>query len=242
MNKKVLIVHGWMHSHEVYTRLYRDLRDYGYKSDIFVMHGLDDRDLVYSCDRLIDYYSAGIRHKVDSGEYDAVIAHDMGAALVLNAIADGMKDCNILLVAPVVNASFGKRLLKPLTHFIPMLLDRIEDADDSRLIKIFSYPTIGKYWYFAQIDKAVEKCNNKMAKIALKELMANNVPYTTTYNSIHLLDCTKDKIMTPTQKIKLVQRLGDSLVEYRQIETGHSPMLTDYEVFFDEVKHFLKIE
>lgn len=241
--KRALIVHGWLHSYEVYTRLIRDLRDLEYMPTVFTMHGLDDFDVVYPNERLIDYYSNQIKHMVNFEEYDLVIAHSMGAAIVLNAIERGMRDCKVIFIAPFVRGTLTQRLFMPvkLTTSVLSAIDRLPNKLKAYTIKFVSKPTIGKREYYQQIEKAIDKCNPRMAGRLLKELLWNNIPYVTTFRKIYMIECKKDKLMSTTQKLKLIEHLGDSLVKYDIIDTGHSPMLTNYDEFFNKIKEIISL-
>lgn len=243
MDKKVLIIHSLFSSKEAYQRLCRDLKDYGCKADLFTMYGLDNEDDVYPFNTLIEYYSSHVIHAVEKEHYDYIIAHGTGAVIALSAIAHGLRDIPIMLVAPVTGIPFRKRLMLP-HMFIPWLFRLIlKTSGRARifLIKAVSRPVIGRFEYYRQIERFIEKSSGRMVNRMLSEVAKFKVPYTHTYRSICLVECTNDKIMKDSQTLKLVERLGDSLVRYSILESGHSPMLTNYEEFFNKVKILLDL-
>lgn len=239
MTKNVLIVHGWLHSDEVFVRMRRDLKDLGCYVEMLTLHGIDTIDSVYTTGRLIEYYSSKVINKINSGEFDVIIAHGEGAAIVLNAIENGMANCTVVLIAPMgINNLFSK-LSIPKVWLLPTkirIIRKLPNKIKRLCIKIIGHKYTGSYAYFRQIEKALDKCDPAMVRMFLMELLKGDIPYVHTFRKIYLIECRFEKLVSLTNQVKYIERLGDSIVGYQMIDSWHSPMLTDH----DELMHVLK--
>lgn len=118
MDKKILIVHGWMHSADMYKKLKEDLEKKGlYKVKLYELPGFGNTP-VEKNHKLLDYYTKKMEKELVEGCYDYVIGHSMGGNILLKALAGKSLATKLVLLSPEYG---GIALLKPLVIFAPIM-------------------------------------------------------------------------------------------------------------------------
>ena len=118
MDKKILIVHGWMHSADLYKKLKEDLEKKGsYKVKLYEFPGFGNTPAERG-HKLLDYYTKKIEKELVEGCYDYAIGHSMGGNILLKALAGKELNTKLVLLSPEYG---GIALLKPLVIFMPIM-------------------------------------------------------------------------------------------------------------------------
>lgn len=242
MKKKILVVHGWMHSARRYEALKEELEaNSSCEVILYEFPGFGETPARY-CFKIMKHYEEEFRHYIRNKNFDCIIAHSMGGNIVLRVLQSA--DChakNIILMNPEYT---GITFLKPFLAFFPfiwlgMFLMRLPGKLSCFLIKIISLLTI-KHW--SCIDEIIvadaKRADPWTATVLMFELaydrwrFTGNVPEE---QKIHLLISKEDRIIS-SKRMKLLKK---DLPECRMIwfeGIGHTIVLEDFAKLVREVK------
>lgn len=174
MGKRILIVHGWMHSADLYKKLKTDLEKNGSCIvKLYEIPGFGDKPAKRK-HKLIDYYTKSMEKELAGGSYDYAIGHSMGGTILLRAMAGKEMDTKLILLSPEYG---GITVLKPLTLFVPLMppiLYLFKKANNSAVnffIKCMALFTINRWEKIDdQIVADTKKADPMVAAHAMIEL------------------------------------------------------------------------
>lgn len=116
--KKVLIIHGWMHSAERYYELKKDIQcKTDYEVDLYEFPGFGSTSPKYE-KNILSSYVTDLKDYLQNNEYNVIIAHSMGGNAVLKALESEKNGTKLILLSPEY---YGIPLLRPLIIFKPLL-------------------------------------------------------------------------------------------------------------------------
>lgn len=172
--KKILIIHGWMHSSDRYIMLKSDMEKLlECKVDLYEIPGFGKtKPTCYL--NLLHHYSSLVRDVVVENQYDYVIGHSMGGNILLRVMDMVNTKAKLILLSPEY---MGISYLKPLTVFCPVMplglfiLQKIDCRLTTFIMKLVALLTVNKW---KQIDDRIIKdsrrANALIATVAMFEL------------------------------------------------------------------------
>lgn len=83
-NKKILIIHGWLHSAERYFELSKKLSKFS-DVDIYEFEGFGETKFKFKTLNILEYYVEKLKKFLKGKEYDIVIAHSMGGGYTIKS-------------------------------------------------------------------------------------------------------------------------------------------------------------
>ena len=233
--KKILIIHGWMHSSDRYIMLKRDMEKLlECTVDLYEIPGFGKtKPICYS--NLLHYYSLHVRDVIAENEYDYVIGHSMGGNILLRALDMIDTKANLILLSPEY---MGISYLKPLTIFCPimplglLILQKIECKFTTFIMKLIALLTVNKW---QQIDDRIIKdsrrANALIATVAMFELAWDSWRITSDLwkeRKVNLLVGQNDRIIL-AKKMQLL-RHDLCCCELHQITgIGHTAVVEAYD-------------
>ncbi len=147
MSKKILILHGWLHSAERYLQLKNDLEGQGHTVDTFEFPGFGDTECEYKS-HIFMHYVLSVRKLIRENDYDHIIAHSMGANILLKAAENQDFKANLILLSPACYGIDHLRSFSFLIRFLPRILRNLKRLDNGisvSLIKAVSLLTVNKW-------------------------------------------------------------------------------------------------
>lgn len=178
LSKKILIVHGWMHSADLYKKLKADLeKNSSYEVNLYEFPGFGNTPAEKKC-KLLDYYTKKMKKELAEGGYDYAIGHSMGANILLKAMAGTRTDTKLILLSPEYG---GITLLKPLVIFMPItplvlyFFKKVPCSVTTFLIKCMALFTINSWDKIdTQIVTDTRKADPIVAACSMTELAWDN--------------------------------------------------------------------
>ena len=172
MRKKILIVHGWMHSADLYHKLKTDLEKSGlYTVKLYEIPGFGNAS-AEKRRKLLLFYTKKMERELVRESYDYAIGHSMGGTVLLRAMAGKRFSVRLVLLSPEYG---GIALLKPLTIFLPLMplvlyiFKKVYCAITIFLIKCMALFTINRW---DQIDDQIVTDTRKAVPIVATRAMA----------------------------------------------------------------------
>ncbi len=116
--KRILVVHGWMHSAARYRRLKRDLESSGlFRVKLYEFPGFGHTPARYKR-KILERFVEDMRGYLREHSFDIILAHSMGGNVVLKAaLREGRRE-KLLLLSPVYG---GIGFLRPIACFWPVI-------------------------------------------------------------------------------------------------------------------------
>lgn len=235
MSKKILIVHGWMHSADLYRKLKEDLENKGlYKVKLYEFPGFGDTP-AGQYHHLMDYYTKLMEKELLENHYDYVIGHSMGGNILLRAMKNKKSNAKLILLSPEYN---GITLLKPLMILAPImpwmlyLFKKWSNPITIFLIKCMALFTINSW---EKIDDQIVMDTRRAAPIvatcAMVELAWDNWRISKDEwkcGGVELILGEKDRIITQGKMKRLRDDIGDCHI-YMIRDIGHTAVLEAYD-------------
>jgi len=246
--KKILIVHGWMHSAARYERLKKDLEDAGdYEVLLYEFPGFGDTKAVYKR-KIMAGYVKDMRKYLSYNDVDIIIAHSLGGNIALKSLYQkefkGFKG-KLILLSPEY---LGIPLLKPFIVFAPivylgLLLSKIPGKVTEIFIKLLALFTVNK-WEDID-DRIVDDARRADAFVASK-LMFNlaydrwSIPCDYELEeAVVLCIGENDRIIRGSHMEKLKSDLKKCTIKcFNGI--GHTAVLENYDMLFNTILNELK--
>lgn len=144
---RLLVVHGWMHSAARYKRLKKDLEGFGlYRVEFYEFPGFGHTPARYKR-RILERFVKDMRQYLREHSFDMILAHSMGANVVLKAWMKGERKEKLMLLSPVYG---GIGFLRPIAWFWPVIawgirLLQVPCRGTGFLIRIFSLLTVNRW-------------------------------------------------------------------------------------------------
>ena len=241
--KKILILHGWMHSGQRYYQLKNKLEN-EYKDEVsitlFEFPGFGDTKMLNLCKNILDYYVSILLIELKRTRFDYVIAHSMGGNVLLKALQKEKIDTIPILLSPAYR---GIDVLKPFSCFsavMPFFLNvmrKHKNAVTIFCIKCTALLTINKW---SNIDELIVedsfRADPVVAARLMKELIwddwkIENIPLKCAF----LIRGENDRIITKKKTKYLMQDLPSiKLIELEGI--GHTAVTENFEELLSIIK------
>lgn len=155
---KVLFIHGWLHTTDVYGEISSELNRLGFHCHSLIFDGLDNKSENGSVEQYIEVLCAKLR----SNGYDAVVAHSMGCLILLECL-EYVKDTPVILCNPVYeNIRMWVKLFKPIVIAMLKVKDTLLPIipGSKLLVKLLSLVTCNEYSCIdASVTEGVYKSN-----------------------------------------------------------------------------------
>jgi pimeloyl-ACP methyl ester carboxylesterase len=233
---KVLIIHGWMHSSNLYETLAVDLSNHFCVTliDLPGFGSLSNFDFgkKVTINSLADWLSDYILNN----KFDMIFAHSLGGTIILRLVEKygdqvGQK---IILCNP---AYHGIDFLKPfvvnkaLVKYLLAIQMILPDSISKFVIKLAALLTVNKYRRINDIIvNDARACNIDIASTLLREICFDSWRFTnfSEYTKrILLLISQKDRIISLAKMKMLRNDLDCRIISLPNI--GHTPVVEDYE-------------
>lgn len=238
MSKRILIVHGWMHSADLYKKLKRDLERKGtYKVKLYEIPGFGNTPAEKRV-RLIKFYTKKMEKELIRGSYDYVIGHSMGGTILLRAMVGKKLDTKLILLSPEYG---GITILKPLMLFLPIVtlmlyvIKNVYCITTIFLVKCMALFTINHWEKIdAQIVTDTRKAVPLVAAHAMMELAWDNWQLKKDEwksGKVELILGEKDRIIKRKKMKRLCSDIGNCHV-YVIRGIGHTAVLEAYDRLF----------
>lgn len=233
---KILIIHGWMHSSKIYSRLKHDLEKNG-KHDVFLyeLAGFGNRPAKYKTN-IIRSYSNELEQFLLQNKTDLIIAHSLGGRVSLEATEN--ISVHRILLSPEYKGIKLLKFIMPLTSIGVWILKLLKNKNiiTTFILKLFSLFTINSWSAITDdvIDSA-RQADQEVAIELIKEMC--NDRYITKESKLmtYLIIGEKDRIISKYKILDLKNDLVKSkLIEIKRI--GHTAVLEDYDSLYANIK------
>lgn len=119
MDKRILIVHGWMESSKRYNKVKEYIEsNTEYRVELFECYGFGDTTAIRSRNKTIPYSALAISDKISTNSYDYIIGFSMGTSVILRALDEVINKPKVILINPVYS---GLLSLLPVILITPIL-------------------------------------------------------------------------------------------------------------------------
>lgn len=244
--KKILIIHGWLHSAERYFVLSERLSKFA-DVDIYEFEGFGRKKFRYKTLNILGYYVEKLQNYLKEKKYDIVITHSMGGNVLLKVLSRSNFKFNYIILSNT--AYHGIPVLKPIVWMLPITILSlwITKVIPKRLIKPIlrkiSLLTIQDPKYFDEIMfKDVLRCNAVVAAITIFQLSYDKFKFVpkTQNNKIKfiLTYSEKDRIIPFRNTQELMNDLRFPIVkEFKNI--GHTVVLEAQDYYYQMIKEII---
>ena len=242
MEKKmnILIIHGWMHSSKLYTKLKHDLeKNEKYKVFLYELAGFGSQPAKYKTN-IIESYSKELEFFLIKNKIDVIIAHSLGGNVLLRA-TEKIK-INRILLSPEYKGIGLLKFVMPLTVFGVQFLKFLKHNNilTTFILKVLSLFTINSWSSITDdvIDSARE-ADPEVAIELLKEMYNDNYVAKESELMTFLIIGEKDRIITKEKMLELQKDLGRvELIVINGI--GHTAVLEDYNSLYNYITRICK--
>ena len=235
LRKKILIVHGWMHSADLYKRLKTDLEKSGScEVTLYEFPGFGNTPAEKKS-RLLDHYTKKMKKELAEGGYDYAIGHSMGANILLRAMEGKRLDTKLILLSPEYG---GIALIKPFMIFMPItplalyLFKKVPSSATTFLIRCMAQFTINSWDKIDdQIVADTRRADPMAAACSMAELAWDNWRIKSgewKCGNVELILGEKDRIITRKKMKWLCNDLGKCHVHMIR-GIGHTAVLEAYD-------------
>ncbi len=145
--KRILIVHGWMHSAARYEKLKKDLEKEGNcEVLLYEFPGFGATKAKYK-KNIMEHYAEDMKIYLRENAFDMIIAHSLGGNIVLKALYRNESDLKLVLLSPEYA---GIPLLKPMVILAPLVwlglwLAKLPGKVSDFFIKLLALFTVNKW-------------------------------------------------------------------------------------------------
>lgn len=236
--KRILILHGWMHSAARYNALKLELTEYD--AVCYEFSGFGDSSPVFTR-RITDCYAKELAVYLKSHKFDIIIAHSMGGAVLLRTLNKYLPErtYTVILINPVyggVPKLIPALLLLPLVWGGLWILRLLPFSVSQWFYRIVSLITINRW---KDIDLLIcrdaRKADPMTAAFLLAEMAGDRFRTTPLKSRIWMIVSQKDRIISPRSLRRLRQDLGGcSWIEYKGI--GHTPVLESFGQLLKDIR------
>lgn len=235
--KRILIIHGWMHSSMRYRRLQKDLESTGrFQIDLYEFPGFGASPPKYSRN-ILKRYATDLRQYLKENTFDIILSHSMGGNVLLKALLADSEDVprcrKLILLSPVYG---GVDCLKPLIFLYPVIpaglrFLQLPLAGCRLLVKLVSLLTINSW---SDIDLRIiadaRRADPKVAARTMMEMAFDRwkVKKTLDQDQVLLVLGAKDRVISKRKMEKLRRDLGGCRVKVLK-GIGHTAVVEDYQ-------------
>lgn len=231
---RVLILHGWLHSAERYSKLKLDLEKHrDYIVDVYKFPGFGGENPLYDTTEIIETYATLVCDILTNVNYDVIIGHSMGGTVLLRVLALIPIHAHVILLCPVYK---GMSEFRPLIKLFPLYKKYC--ARNKFLSKCLALPTVSN-WNL--IDDLLITDVIRADLITAKEALVELVNDTFSLSDVNV-DCTKvivvgcanDPIVSRRSLVQLCKDLSCP-TEFVYLSGGHTVVLDNYYTLLDLV-------
>lgn len=247
--KKLLIIHGWLHSAERYFELAERLSKFT-DVDIYEFEGFGGTKFKYRALNILEYYVEKLENYLAGKEYDIVVTHSMGGNILLKVLSKTNYKFNHVILSNT--AYLGLPLLKPVVWMLPVTM--LSFCVTKFIPRWVTKPIFGKISlltiqnpkYFDEIMfKDVLRCNSIVAAITIfqlafdrfkfvKNTRNNEIDFVVTYSE-------NDRVIPLKNTQKLINDLRNpSVKEFKNI--GHTVALEARDDYYQMIKDIMDRE
>ena len=243
--KKILVVHGWMHSAERYRKFADDIEmKLHCKVVLYELPGFGEtKPTRYT--NLLKSYANDLVSILCDNNFDYVIGHSMGGNLLLRALEKANVASKLILLSPEY---IGISYLKPLTVLCPIMplglfaLQKINCGLTDFLMKIIALLTVNKW---EQIDDRIiidsRRANPLVATIAMFELAWDSWKVTSSLwikKEVNLILGQNDRIILKS-KMRQLQKDLSCCNTYQILDIGHTAVVEAYDELLNIIKNII---
>ncbi len=241
--KKIIIVHGWIHSYKRYIKLAEDLSSVA-TIELVKLPGFGNT----KCDvkeNITSYYVEEFIKLLDKNEYDLIIGHSLGANVILRALESCSVRSKILLLNPsyygIDHLKFIARFEKFNTMFFN-LQSKLPRFICKPFIKVLGLTSINKY---SLVDDMlvddVRSAQPDVAALLLKEIAFDTWRASKNIESdITVVVSKKDRLISQKNNEILVKDLENfKLITFEK--SGHTCIVENYDDVLEIVLELLEI-
>lgn len=230
---KICIVHGWMHSSKLYEKLAMRLSEQHTVHAIDLPGFGDSRGISIDGDSLIDALTAQVEQYLQRHNFDLIIAHSLGAAIILRILNRQTPSKQIILSNPAYLGIAQLQKFSKHTSFLQFLF-RLQASMPILLakpfVKLAALLTINDP---ALIDDIVvadaRRADAAAASKLLYEICNDRWRFTRTQYDcdVSILISEKDRLIAKRNMDILKQDLNCALDTIPQI--GHTPVVENFD-------------
>lgn len=243
-SKKILILHGWMHSSKRYIKFAKALSNCS--CDLYDFAGFGNTPVKYKSD-IIDNYAIELQSYLLENKYDCIIAHSMGGSVLLRAI-DKMKnkyEGKLIFINPEY---YGITKIIPLVFVMPIvfILLKLTKVMPLKLIepfiKIAALFTVNSW---NNIDNVIIEdvldADSLVATILIKEMAFDKwrVAKYENFKNVWLLESEKDRIISH-KKLNILKK-DLKVKDYYVFKKGHTPVVEEFDKLLSKVNEILRV-
>ena len=212
--KRILLIHGWLHTADVYNSLKTRLSNY--EVVLWKIDGMDNNNNCIT-EQLIKQLQEHIRHN----HYDLIIAHSVGCYILLHSINEEIKSKVILLNPVYGNYKWYVRLIIPmLTIGLNLSKSLYRRNPNSKLILLLALFTCNKAELINDtITMGIGMSNTNLCSSIIRESITT---YNVYCNSIVVVHSKHDRLLT--KPIKLIENYD---CDYYELDCGHSSFIEE---------------
>lgn len=248
VKKKILMVHGWMHSAKRYIQLKEELEKSGIgEVTLYEFPGFGESKPKYYFN-VLRCYKKDVENELMENDYDYVIGHSMGGNILLRVMTERAYKTKLILLSPEYR---GIDYLKPLIIlypllYIPLLLvQKLKCSVTTFLIKCMAFLTINDWKKIDNIIvEDVRKASTLVALNTMIELAWDcwRVDRTKWKNrKVNLIIGEKDRIILRYKMNKLKKEFDEINIWCMQA-IGHTAVLENYSELLEILQKILKGE
>lgn len=248
--KKILFIHGWNHSHAIWSRttpyftkenefecILIDLPGFGESSKV--------RPQNITLNAFNNLITQSLNNTFSNLKIHAIVSDSLGALLTLKLLENGFKAEKTILCGCPINGLDGllnilkiKKVIRNSLSFVKKLPPTISKP----LIKLFSDYTVWDNKNISDdIISGVLKSDPLIAELIFKEIAEpkefdfNKIKRNT--SEILVLRGIKDNVVSYEDGVYLADKLDSKLIEIPN--SGHTPQQENPKAFYDEIISFL---
>ena len=227
--KRILILHGWMHSSERYRHLKKILEMHQYNVTLYEFPGFGETPATHKTN-ILKNYTIDLINYLNRTEFDCIIAHSMGGNIILKSWSFLKKaPTTLILLSPEYG---GILFLRPFIILFPLIFSgmyllKLKCRLTNFIIKCLSLFTINHWNYIDQIIlEDVRRANPWISSILIFEMAYDNWRYRNSpslFQQIYLFSGEPDRIISkssakklkkdiPNCKQKIIPKIGHTIV------------------------------
>ena len=241
---RVLVIHGFMHNSKIWKNFESLLKNkYECVVDYLAMSGFDNNIRLPKGNSYLNSYTAELSRMLVRYSYDLIIAHSMGAYLMLKCM-DFAMNSKIVFMSPMIgniNTRHLRRVL-PLGLSSGNLLAKVNKRMYEEAVKRFTKLTVYGFKYSDEMVSNVMECDIKVSAEVMSELLKAGVPefkLGKAGNCLFLYG-NEDRILHASKIMSYANKNHIRSIIFNNV--GHCPFLEKPTEVMEEIDEFLRGE
>ena len=244
-DKKILLIHGWMHSSKRYMKFAEEIGN-DCEVSLVDLPGFGEEeveDYILKEKSLLNYFRDEVIDLLNNENFDIIIGHSLGGNLILRALAK-MKykfEGRIVLFNPCYNGIDALKPILSLTKLNRTLFsfkNRFPKKVVKPFIKVLALITINDWKLIDDIIiNDTIMANPYVSEKLMEELVFDEWRIRKKIKNITIVESENDRLIKE-KKIEILKSDVDSKV-VKLKDIGHTPILEDYDNFVRIVKEEL---